>query len=158
MSVAPKKALDSRRSGPCNVTTVMPRLSHTVVRIASLLLLLVRCGSDADVPPPGRVHEITRMLALTGTPSTVVLLVVDDAPEAASLRAEMVTVLRQSLARELERWEPGWWRPVDWSIVVAFPSAEGSARWYGPADDIALRLVASEPFGADVIRLTYVPA
>ncbi|MEZ4445252.1 MAG: hypothetical protein R3B72_39635 [Polyangiaceae bacterium] len=94
------------------------------------------------------------MLALTGRPSTVVLLVVDDAPEAASLRAEMVTVLRQSLARELERWEAGWWRPVDWSIVVAFPSAEGSARWYGPADDIALRLVASD-VDDDAIAATF---
>jgi hypothetical protein len=110
---------------------------RSVVLTLGLLGVVVSCGGTT-VPADGSVYEWGDTYELDGLDwANVALLVVDDAdtPEAASVRQWIRDDLDETLTRYSRPgvvYNPAEWRPVDMSVVIAFPSAPPATRVVGP--------------------------
>ncbi|NUP12532.1 MAG: hypothetical protein HOW73_41335 [Polyangiaceae bacterium] len=101
------------------------------MRVALIWLLAVGCVEvEQDVPSEAWSDEI---MGGRGTSTYIAVFVVDDRAAASDLRSAIAEQTARSFAllRDVPN-DPAEWRPVDWQVIVALPSRQGSARFVGP--------------------------
>lgn len=86
---------------------------------------------------PWAQWEVTA--TVNGVTPQLLVLVVDDGPsvDAVALRESLREALRVTLRRLdglTPRLDPAAWQPTDWTVVIALPSQQGSARFVGPPE------------------------
>lgn len=125
--------------------------THPLLLAASL----VACGG----PEPQDLPRLNRWSdsAIFLSHRAVWVLMVDDTPAAGALREAVAEGIEPQLAYFLEGAvggdDPGAWSEVDWTVVLAFPSATGAARFVGPAEVPGLRVRTLHASRADIHEL-----
>lgn len=121
------------------------------------IVMLAACAEvDLSQSTSGSGHTAELTFSTDASPSPlVVLLVVDDDPDASVFRDDLWAAASRS-ATPRGGYDPSHWRSLNWTAIVAHPRASGGRRWTGPADDPRLRIV-SENVG-DAEREAWVAA